>query len=171
MKKITIDSIPFELDDQAVAAVEKIQGQLADATAARDKAQTDLAKVTTELATKDAELVTAKAQLADASSPEKLRDAAKTYAAVVEKAKALGVTVTDAMSESDIIKAAVSAKVGDGAKDWNDAQLAASFATLQADGQRAPSDPLRDIIRDGAVKVVGDTAAIRDAARNSRYVQ
>jgi hypothetical protein len=160
---ITIDGIPFAMDDQAAAAVRKLQSQLSDAQGALAKAEGDVAT----LATKDAELVTAKSQLEDAKlSPQQLRDAAASFARTVDKAKALGVKVTDAMDEPAIIKAAVLAKVGDSAKDWNDAQFAASFATLSTDA--AGADPVRQILRDGAT-VVTDTLAIRNAARAARY--
>jgi hypothetical protein len=165
---LTIDSVPFEMSDQAAAAVRKVQGQLADAITACETAEQNVATLTTQLATKDAELVTAKAQLDDAKlTPQQLRDAAISFQRTVDKAKALGVSVTDSMDEPAIIKAAVLAKVGDAAKDWNDAQLSASFATLTADAKGR--DPVRDIIRDGAVTVNTDTAAIRNAARASRY--
>jgi hypothetical protein len=169
MKTITIDSIPFELDDQAAAAVGKLQSSIADAITRATKAESDVATLTTQLATKDAELVTAKKQLEDSKlSPQQLRDAAKAYQQTVDKAKALGVNVTDVMSEADIIKTAVLAKVGDAAKDWNDAQLAASFATLSTDA-KGGIDPVRQALGSGAATVVSDTATIRDAARASRY--
>jgi hypothetical protein len=168
MKTITIDSIPFELDDQAAAAVGKLQSSVTDAIARAEKAEGDVATLTTQLANKDAELVTAKAQLDDAKlSPQQLRDAAKAYQQTCDKAKALGVAVTDAMDEASIMKACVLAKVGDASKDWNDAQIAASFATLSTDA-KAGVDPVRKILKDGAT-IVQDTRVIRDAARASRY--
>jgi hypothetical protein len=167
---ITIDSIPFELSDQAAAAVRKLQGQLSDAVAAQGQAETALATITTQLATKDAELVTVKAQLDSAKlTPAQLRDAAASFQRTVDKAKALGVAVTDSMDEPAIIKAAVLAKVGDAAKDWNDAQLAASFATLAADTRQA--DPVRQALGDRVNNVVVDGAALRNHARSSRYAR
>ena len=166
---LTIDSVPFEMSEQAAAAVRKVQGQLADAQAKLAAAETSVATLTTDGATKDAKITTLEQQLKDAAlSPQQLRDAAAAYARTVDKAKALGVAVTDSMDEPAIIKAAVLAKVGDAAKDWNDAQLAASFATLQG-GTAAPHhDALRSALADGATHVV-DTAAIRNEARASRY--
>lgn len=169
MKTITIDSIPFELDDQAAAAVGKLQSSISDAITRATKAEGEVATLTTQLATKDAELVTAKKQLDDSKlTPQQLRDAAKAYQLTCDKAKALGVTVTDAMDEGSIVKACVLAKVGDAAKDWNDAQLAASFATLSTDG-KGSIDPVRQALGSGAAVVVSDTASIRDSARASRY--
>jgi hypothetical protein len=169
MNTITIDSIPFEMNDQAIAAVRRLQGQLADAVAGLATSTASVETLTAQLATKDAELVTAQQQLKDAKlSPQQLRDAAASFARTVEKAKGLGVNVTDAMDEPAIIKAAVLAKVGDAAKDWNDAQFAASFATLSSDAKSV--DPMRQVLTDGAARIdVGGTRAIRDAARTQRY--
>lgn len=169
MNTLTIDGIPFEMSDQAIAAVRKLEGQRNDAIARAEKAEGEVATLTTDKATLEAEKTTLQTQLDAAKlTPEQLRDAAKAYAATVEKAKALGVKVADSMGEADIIKACVLAKVGDAAKDWTDAQLAASFATLSTDKRPQPVDPVRQALNDGAV-VISDTAAIRDAARTSRY--
>lgn len=171
MKTITIDSIPFELDDQAAAAVGKLQGAVADAIARAEKAETSVATLTTDKSTLEAEKATLQKQLDDSKlTPAQLRDAAKAYQATADKAKALGVTVSDEMDEAAIVKACVLAKVGDAAKDWNEHQFAASFATLSTDAKPgAPRiDPVRSAIAAGAV-VITDTAQIRDAARSSRY--
>lgn len=167
MSIITIDSVPFEMSDQAIAAVRKVQGQLDDAQAKLTTAETSVAALATDKATLEAERATLQTQLDSANDPAKLRDAAKAYQAVVDKAKALGVSVTDSQSEADIIKACVQKHVGDVSKDWNDAQLAASFASLKTDA-RQPIDPVRQALTDGSV-VISDTRAIRDAARHSRY--
>jgi hypothetical protein len=160
MKTITVDGMPIEVSDQAEAAIRKLEGLLATAN-------DSVATLTTQVATKDAELVTARSQIADAKlTPAQLRDAAAAFARVCDKAKALGITVTDAMDEAAIVKAAVLAKVGDAAKDWNDAQLAASFATLSTDTQ---VDPVRRVLADGAAQVITDGAILRNAARDSRY--
>lgn len=157
------------VSDEAKAAIEKLQGQAKDASDATLKAEADVAKAVTDAATKDAEIVTLKKQLEDAKvTPAQLRDAAKQYQVVVDKAKGLGIKVTDEMDEGAIMKAAVTAKVGDASTDWNDEQIAASFASL-AISKDARIDPVRQAIASGSV-VVADTASIRDAARASRYV-
>jgi hypothetical protein len=168
MNTFTIDGIPFEMSDQAIAAVKKLQGQRDEAVAKLATAETSIATLTTDKATLEAEKATLAKQLDDSKlSPQALRDAAKAYQATVDKAKALGIAVTDAMDEAAIIKACVSKHVGDVSKDWNDAQLAASFASLKTDA-RQPIDPVREALSSGSV-VIGDTQTIRNAARDSRY--
>lgn len=165
-KQITVDGMPIEVTDQAEAMIRKLERQLTDAATAKGDLETQVATLTTDKATLEAKVTTLEQQLKDAAlSPADLRDAAKSYALTADKAKALGVTVTDVMGEADIMKAAVTARMGDAAKDWNDAQVAASFASLTLD---AKADPVRQVIRDGAAIVI-DTAQIRDAARDSRY--
>ena len=87
---------------------------------------------------------------------------------MVDKAKALGVTVTDAMDEQAIIKAAVLKHLGDAAasaEGWTDAQFASSFAMLK---DAASADPLRNVLRDGVSTPVND-AAVVSTIRNARY--
>jgi len=79
-------------------------------------------------------------QVADAKmTPAQLRDAARAFQIVADKAKAMGVTVSDEMDEPAIMRTVVSAKLGDAAKDWTDAQFAASFSTLTASFKAADS--------------------------------
>lgn len=133
---LTLDGLKVDLTDaDAVkAAFAKLQQVAADANTAKDKALTDVATLTTDKAALEAKVATLETQLKDAAlTPAKLREAARAYAEVCDKAKALGVTVTDEMDEAAIQKAVVTAKIGDAAKDWTDAQIAASFATLAAD--------------------------------------
>jgi hypothetical protein len=162
MKKIVLDGLQVDLSDAdaVAAAISKLQD-------AATKAETELATVTTESAAKDAKIATLETQLADAKlTPAALRDAAKAFAQVTAKAKALGVNVTDAMDEPAIKAAAVAAKLGDRAKDWTADQIAASFDTLTADVKTA--DPVRAAVQDGAGAVV-DFTATRDAIRAARY--
>lgn len=170
-KTITFDGMPIEATDASEAAIRKLEGQVKALNDAKAESDTKVATLTTDKATLEAKVTTLEQQVADAKlSPEKLRDAAKSYGAVVDKAKALGVAVTDSMDEPAIMKAVVDAKIGDAAKDWNDIQVAASFATLTKDAKpgAGQADPVRQVLADGAVKI-GDTATIRDAARSSRY--
>ncbi len=166
-KTIMFDGLPVEVTDAAEAVIRKLEGQAKVLTDGKAKAETDLAEAVTASSTKDAEIVTLKKQIEDAKvTPAQLRDAAKAYQGIVDKAKALGVTVTDEMDQDAIMKAVVTAKVGDAAKDWNDVQVSASFATLSNDAKSI--DPVRKVIAAGAVQI-GDTASIRDSARSARY--
>lgn len=151
-----------EVSDQAKAAIEKLQGQVRDGAAKLTDAEAKVATLTTEKATLDAKVVTLEKQVADAKlTPAQLRDAARAYADTVTKAKALGVTAADNADEPAIMKAVVSAKVGDAAKDWTDVQVAASFATLTKDVK--PAGPTVQPI--GAPKVMNDG---RDAVQAAR---
>ncbi|RIV79568.1 DUF2213 domain-containing protein [Pelagerythrobacter aerophilus] len=163
------------VSDEAKACIEKLQGQLKDTAEAKDKALADVATLTTEKQQLDAKVTTLEKQVADAKiTPQQMRDAAKAYAQVCDKAKALGVTVSDEMDEPAIMKAAVSAKIGDAAKDWNDAQIAASFATLTADvkaGATVPHGIIQPLATDAAgieAKAFEDSVSNLNAWRDKR---
>ncbi len=163
---LIIDGLPVtDVSDGAKAAIEKLQAQIVSLSTAKDAAEGKVATLTTEKATLDAKVTTLEQQVKDAKlSPQAMRDAAKAYQLVCDKARALGVTVTDAMDEPAIMKAAVSAKLGDAAKDWTDVQIAASFATLTAD-VNTTSATVRNI---GAPLATNDAAVI-NAIRMNRY--
>ena len=141
-KTITHDGHTVELSDAAAILFDGIKAKLTAAETANAKLTTDgagfatqIATLTTQVATKDAEIVTLTKKLADAEiTPAKLRDAAKSFAATVSLAKqvAPAFTVTDAMDENAIKSGVVKSVLGDAAKDWNDAQIDTSFATLTA---------------------------------------
>lgn len=141
-KLVMVDGHNVELSDAAAIAVANLQTKLTASEAQVAKMTTDatgkdtqIATLTTNLATKDAELVTVTKKLADAQiTPAKLRDAAKSYAATVSLAQqvAPSFVVTDAMDEPAIKTGVVKSVIGDAAKDWNDVQIATSFATLTA---------------------------------------
>lgn len=174
-KFITLDGLKVDLSDaEAVqAAIEKLQGQARDANEAKDKALADVATLTTEKATLDAKVITLEKQVTDSKlTPQQLRDAAKAYQAVADKAKALGVTITDDMDEPAIQKAVVTAKIGDAAKNWNEAQIAASFATLAKDVKASDQqhDPIRmPVVTGDAAKEYADAQAKRKAALSAAW--
>lgn len=168
--KITnLDGMPVNLTDAAAveAALTKLDAKVTEANEAKDKALADVATLTTEKQTLDAKVTTLEKQVADAKlTPAQLRDAAKSFGQVCDKAKALGVTVTDEMDEPAVMKAVVAAKIGDAAKDWNDAQINASFATLTADVK--PVDPVRSAFADRGIPANINTATIHAAAKAAR---
>jgi len=134
VKTMVIDGLTVDVGnaDTAEATIKTLLAGRDTANASLATAQTDLAAKDTQIAT----LTTEKKALEDAKpTPAQLRDAAKAYAQVVGKAKAIGVDVTDAMDEGAIMKAAVAKVMGDTAKDWNDAQIAASFAVATKDAK------------------------------------
>ncbi len=153
MKKIMLDGLQVDLSDAAAVevAIGKLQTQFADANAKLATSETTVAAHVATIAAKDAEIVTLTQAVKDAKvTPAQLRDAGKAYDKLVTDAKRLVPTlaVTDAMDEPSIKKAAVSAKLGDAAKDFTDAQIDTAFATSIALLGDAPGgDQLRDAIR------------------------
>ncbi len=145
-------------------AVDGLNAKLADATTRATTAETNVATATTTLAAKDAEIATLNQKLADAAlTPAKLRDAAKAYAGVCGKAKALGVTFAEDADSDVIMKAVVDAKMGDAAKDWTVDQIAASFAVLTKDAKPAEQTFDGAAFR-GGIQSLGDAAQQADAA-------
>ncbi|WP_162987210.1 DUF2213 domain-containing protein [Sphingomonas paeninsulae] len=161
MKKLTIDGLLVDLADaEAVTAVvAKLQGAAAAAITAKDTAEAALATTTTLSATKDAEIATLKQQVSDAKlTPQQLRDAGKAYALTLDTAKKLApsLSLADTMDEAAIKKAVVSAKLGDVAKDWTDAQVDVSFATMAT--ATPVTDSVRTVMTNGIVQI-GDASA------------
>lgn len=163
VKTMLIDGLTVDVSnaDTAEATIKTL-------IAARDAASAKVAGLETQVATLATDKATLEGkvkELTDAKpTPAQLRDAAKAYSAVVEKAKAHGVAVTDTMDEQAIVKATVLKHLGDAAesaKEWTDAQFASSFAVLTKDAK--PAAP--------GVQPLGSPAAhtnisnIRDAAR------
>lgn len=167
MSTVTVDGFSVNLTDAAAtgAAIAKL-------VAERDALVIDNSAEKGKVVAKDAELTTAqgeittlKDELAAAKlTPAQLRDAAGAYAKTLADAKRLGVTVTDDMDTLAAKRAAVSAKMGDAAKDYSDDHVAIAFDTLVAglpavDAPPAGTPPVRDAL--GAV--IGDTANVVDA--------
>lgn len=175
MKTILVDGHNVEVSDAAEIAIAGLNTKLADAAAklatsaaALLASDAKVATLTTEAATKDAKIVTLEKQVTDSAiTPDKLRAAAAAYGRTVAIGKALGVTVTDAMDEPAIKKAAVTAKLGDAAKDWTPAQIDTSFATMAA-GVTVAS-PAAGVVNDSLRHSIGDIAApgaaLADAAK------
>ena len=168
MKKIMLDGLSVDLSDAAAveAAVGKLQNSLADSAFKLATVENQVATLTATVSARDAEIVTLRQAVTDAKvTPAQLRDAAKAYDRLVMDAKRLlpSLVVADGMDEPAIRKAVVSAKVGDAAKDFTDAQVDVSFATLLAAGLPAPRDTVRDAISAGTVSL-SDARAKRDEA-------
>lgn len=160
MKKIVLDGLQVDLSDaDAVnAAISKLQDKatvaekaLADATAAHDKA----------IAKKDAEIDDLKSKVVDQAKIDALADA---KAAVVAKAKSLiGDKLPDTAGKSpaELRRIACAMKLGDAAvADKSDDYIEARFDALATD--------VKPIFHRPAL--IGDTAAIRDAARAARHI-
>jgi len=163
MKTMLIDGLTIDVSnaDTAVATIQTLIN-------ARDAAAKTAGEHVATIAAKDTEiakLATEKKALEDAKpTPAQLRDAAKNYAQVAGKAKAIGVDVTDSMDEPAIMAAAVHAKMGDVAKNWNADAIAASFAVLTKDTKVTDST----VVPIGAPTMLGDGATVRDLIKRNR---
>lgn len=164
--KIKIGDAEVDLSDGAAVAlaVGTLNQKLTDATAQVAALTADLSTANTAIVAKDAEIVSLKDRVEKAKvTPQQMRDAAKAYAVTVAKGKAAGVIVTDAMSETDIMKAVVVKAMGDAAKSYTDADFATAFAVLTKDAKIADDDQLRQVIMNQPVSI-GDAAALEAAA-------
>lgn len=163
VKTMLIDGLIVDVSnaDTAVATIQTLIN-------ARDAAAKTAGEHVATIAAKDTEiatLTTEKKALEDAKpTPAQLRDAAKNYAQVAGKAKAIGVDVTDSMDEPAIMAAAVHAKMGDTAKGWNAGAIAASFAVLTKDTKVTDST----VVPIGAPTMMGDGATVRDLIKRNR---
>ncbi|MFK4794657.1 DUF2213 domain-containing protein [Sphingobium sp. ZW T5_29] len=155
--KIKIGDADVDLSDGAAVAlaVGTLNANLADAQGKVGALTAELATATTNLQAKDGEIVALNAKLADAVvTPEKLQQLADARADVIGKAKVLAPSiVTDGKTDAEIRKEAVTAKLGDSAKDMADAAIEGAFIAFAKDVKAA--DPLRDTLKDG-LKNVGD---------------
>lgn len=110
VKTMVIDGLTVDMAN-ADTAIATVQTLIAARDAATGKVTTLEAKAVTDAATlvaKDAEIAKLTKALADAKPTlQQLRDAGKAFAVIEAKAKANGVTVTDAMDEAAIMKAVV----------------------------------------------------------------
>lgn len=164
LKTVTVDGIPVEVTDQGATVIATLQARLADAgqkLAAADVAHAAVVKA------KDEEIGTLKAdnaKLKDAApKPGDLDRMVADRVALVTAARAIVADLKpDGLTEADIRKAAVKAKLGDEIiKDASDDMIAGMFKALAKD-VKAP-DPVRDALlgRDTATadKGVGDAYA------------
>lgn len=153
VKTMLIDGLTVDIAnaDTAEATIKTI-------LAARDAATGKVAGLEKDVATKDAEiakLTAEKKTLEDAKpTPAQLRDAAKAFALIVDKAKAAGVTVTDAMDEEAILKAVVDKALGAAAAAYTADQYRVAFDVLTKDAKPATA----------AVTPIGQPQVIGDAA-------
>lgn len=164
MKSITLDGLPVNLGDEAAveAAIVKLQD-------AATKAKADLADATTQISTLTGEKTALETKLADAEAkakPEALDRLVADRAALVAKAKAVKADIViDGKADADIRRDVVAAKIGDAAKDMDDAAVAGAFAVLTADAKAEPAKSVTPLVP----ATFADTAHARDAIRAARY--
>ena len=172
----TFDVAPEVADAMAAAeaAVETKTPTTADAAAvetaakALDAAATAIDVKDGALAAKDAEIAELKAQIPTADALDKM---ASDRASLIGDAKAIAAdVVTDGLSDADIRKAAVAAKLGDKAEERlagrSDTYVEATFDAMLATARDAPSDGIADAISAaGVASANNDALNDRDAAR------
>lgn len=167
MKTLTIDGLKVpNVSDEAEAAIIKLQADKAaadaKAKAAEDKSVADAAA----MVAKDAEIADLRAKLSDAAiTPAKLADAAKEYADVQAKAKAVGVTVAADADTAAIKKAVVDAKMGEKAKAYTADHIAIAFDSLTAGVKVDDAAPNRGVQPIGAPIIANDGATTVKSAR------
>ena len=134
------------MGDKAVNVLAEDAPKVEDYIAAANKA---LADAQTAAATKDGEIAALRQKLADAEmTPQKLSDAVAARTAVAAGYKALtGKDAPATMSDADMRRAAVAAKLGDKAAPLTDEGIAGAFAAFTADA--ATVDPLRVAVAGG----------------------
>ena len=149
-KGASMSTVNVVLGDKAVAvaaadapAVEAFKADAAkkldDAKAAYDEA---IAAKDADLAKKDAEIDALKAKVLDGAA---LDAAVAARGDLIAKARAIAPDVkTDGLSDADIRKAVVTAKLGDAVKDKADAYIDARFDILAEDAEKV--DPVRNVI-------------------------
>ena len=163
--KIKIGDADVDLSDGAAVAlaVGTLNANLTDALGKVGSLTADLATANTTLQAKDGEIAALTQKLADAEvTPAKLQQLADARADVIGKAKILAPNiVVDGKSDAEIRKEAVTAKLGDSAKDMADAAIEGAFLAFTKD---AKVDPLRETLKDGLKIVANDAAQMEDAA-------
>jgi hypothetical protein len=167
---LMIDNLQVpNVSDEAKAAIEKLQGQLKDEKARADKAEGQVATLTTDKGKLEGEKLGLEKQLKDATDPATLQAAATARAALINKAISVSPNiVTDGKSDAEIRKEVVSAKLGDAAKDLDDAKIEGAFLSLTRDAPGA--DPVRDALRSGVRTNTNDSgASVRDLARAAQF--
>jgi hypothetical protein len=151
----------------AVADIAAFEAFKADSAKVLANAKTEFDKTIAakdaELAKKDAEIDALKGKvLSDADLDKRVQRRADLVAAAHVIAKDVK---TDGLSDSDIRKAVVAAKLGDAAvKDKADAYIDARFDILVEDAKKAAgTDPFARVVADG-VTTTNDNQTVRDKA-------
>lgn len=163
-KMITLDGLPVNLSDEA--AVEAVIARFKDAAAkdatALADARTQISTLTGEKAVLEKQVVDLKAQTTPAAIAQRVADRAKL---VADAKRILPAVVTDALSEPDIRRAVVVGKIGDAAKDMDDAAIAGAYITLLAGCEDGKSV----VVPIGAPAAFTDNARAVASLRSARY--
>lgn len=164
LKTVTVDGIPVEVTDQGAIVIATLQKRLDDANAASAKVLTDhaaaLAAKDADLAKKDAEIDALKGKVLDQAAIDKL--VAGRAGLVALAGKIAKDVKTDGLSDADIRKAVVTAKLGDAAvKDKPQAYIDARFDILAEDAGKS-GDTFAAAIK-GGIQSTSDAGTIDKA--------
>tara|TARA_Y100001951_G_scaffold102557_2_gene109418 strand:- start:1010 stop:2143 length:1134 start_codon:yes stop_codon:yes gene_type:complete len=133
VKTFTLDGLPVNLDDaEAVeAAFKKLQDRATDAEKALTDEKEKVSTLTGEKTALEQKVTDAEAKL----TADELDKAVAARAKLIEDAKAIDPkVVTDGKTDAEIRKSVVEAKLGDAAKDLDDAAIAGAFAAFANGG-------------------------------------
>ena len=161
MATIIVDGLPVSLADEAAvrAVIEKKDAAIADAATALTDAQAKASTESGKVAALEQQLADAKAELEPAKIDARVAD----RAALLTRAKTLKADiVTDGKTDAEIRRAVVDAKLGDAAKDMDDAGIVGAFLALTADSKQ----PVFNVVP--AATITADRRAVTDALRLAR---
>ena len=164
MRKIVVDGITYDAEDQIGSVIEKLVKDRDAAQGALAAKDATIGELTAKVSTKDGEI----AVLKDAAEKNKITPAmideavAKKMAVATQAKRIMGDTFVTDGKEPDAIRAeVVKTKLGDAAKDFGPDAINGAFATLLASAGTATNDgtpdPVREALRDGAAQ--GGSAA------------
>ncbi|MGZ2501750.1 DUF2213 domain-containing protein [Rhizobium leguminosarum] len=150
LRTVVVDGLSVQTTDQGAQAIAKLQKDLESSAA---KILSSDAAHATAIAAKDEEIGTLKAEnqkLKDAApKPADLDKLVADRAALVTTIKAIDSKIeVSGVSDSDLRRAAVKAKLGDEmVKDASDAEITGMFKAIAKDVKTA--DPFATVVRDG----------------------
>jgi hypothetical protein len=150
LRKMLVDGLQVETTDAGAAAIEKLMKELQSSAAKFSDAETTHKAA---IAAKDEEIGTLKAEnqkLKDAApKPADLDKLVADRAALVTTIKAIDSKIeVSGVSDSDLRRAAVKAKLGDEmVKDASDAEITGMFKAIAKDVKTA--DPFATVVKDG----------------------
>lgn len=159
MRKIVVDGITYDAEDQIGSVIEKLVKDRDTAQGALAAKDATIGELTAKVSTKDGEIAVLKdAAEKNKITPQMIDEAVAKKMAVATQAKRImgDAFVTDG-KEPDAIRAeVVNAKLGDAAKGFGPDAINGAFATLLASAgtttndQNGNPDPVAAALRDGA---------------------
>jgi len=163
-KTVVLGDKAVQVHVEDAAEVERFKQESAKALADAE------AKLTTTIAAKDEEIGKLKAELADAKRAAEIDVDALVAARteLVAQVKAIDAKIdAKGLSDADLRKAAVAAKLGDEmVKDASEAVILGMFKAIAKDAK--PADPVGEVFKHGTRQSVGDAATqMKDAFAKS----